>query len=332
MKSWENIFICWLVAFPYVYWKGSYEGVKVHWLWMGSVPLFLLWLFPLRDKIAKLINKTDIFYLLWIITLTVSSLKGIHPIDSVLGGSYRHQGVIFFLSLWVIWKTVQLLSKEKKEKLKKWILWGAIIQSAIVIIQKTVFFLIPTSIVTINGRPIGTIGEPNAVGGFLVMGSAFIPSKSKKTYFLQLLFLAAIFITESRTALFAFLFIFLLKLFNQKKKRLTTKIIAPAILVSAVIITSILLTTSLRMPSRFENRMVYASIAARLIKERPYLGYGAETGEVLFDRSYKEAEMPLVGLIIDRTHNLFLDVTLWSGLIGLSFFITWLTTVYRTYH
>ena len=59
------------------------------------------------------------------------------------------------------------------------------------------------------------------------------------------------------------------------------------------------------------------------ISARPFLGWGAETSETVFNSVYKEAGMPLLGIIIDREHNLILDVLMWSGALGLIFFVGW---------
>ena len=81
--------------------------------------------------------------------------------------------------------------------------------------------------------------------------------------------------------------------------------------------------------SIFENREVIWKHAINLIKERPILGYGAETNEIVFDKAFYESGFPLSNLIIDRAHNLFLDVTLWSGIVGLIFFIGFLIESFK---
>lgn len=54
------------------------------------------------------------------------------------------------------------------------------------------------------------------------------------------------------------------------------------------------------------------------------MGWGAESSEVVIGNSYKESDMPLLGIIVDRSHNLFLDILVWSGAAGLIFFAAWL--------
>ena len=81
---------------------------------------------------------------------------------------------------------------------------------------------------------------------------------------------------------------------------------------------------TVRNDSIFENRAIFWRMAVEGIRERPWLGYGAESGETFYNLKYAQAEMPLNQLIIDRSHNIFLDVVLWSGFFGLTYFLGWL--------
>ena len=56
---------------------------------------------------------------------------------------------------------------------------------------------------------------------------------------------------------------------------------------------------------------------------RPILGYGAESGEVIYHRAFNRRNINLLDFMVDRSHNVFLDVTLWSGVAGLILFMGW---------
>jgi len=60
------------------------------------------------------------------------------------------------------------------------------------------------------------------------------------------------------------------------------------------------------------------------------LGYGTESDEAIFDKAFYESGFPLSNLMIDRAHNLFLDITLWSGVVGLVFFVGFLIESYKS--
>lgn len=108
----EKVFIVWLTLIPFVTFNSAFEGPKILVFWIGGFILFVVWIFSLSSLLEKLITKSDYYYFLWIIILTLSSLVGVHPQDSIIGGSYRHQGIIFFASLWVIGKTISRLDKK----------------------------------------------------------------------------------------------------------------------------------------------------------------------------------------------------------------------------
>ena len=74
----------------------------------------------------------------------------------------------------------------------------------------------------------------------------------------------------------------------------------------------------------FENRLVYWELGLEKVNENLLFGYGAESGEYIYNKAFYENNTPLFGMIVDRSHNLFLDITLWSGIIGLIIFILWL--------
>jgi uncharacterized membrane protein (DUF2068 family) len=74
----------------------------------------------------------------------------------------------------------------------------------------------------------------------------------------------------------------------------------------------------------FESRETIWKLGLEKVKEKPIWGFGAESNEVIYEDAFRKNNLFLVNLIIDRSHNLFIDVTLWSGLVGLIFFASWL--------
>lgn len=245
--------------------------------------------------------KSDFLFIIWLLLLFISSLLGIHPLESILGGSYRHQGVLFFLGLWLVKKTLEILPEEKKLFLKKGIAAAVMLEAVVVILQmllgKTHF-----------ARPLGTLGEPNAVAGFLAIGSFFV-----SFWFLPFL---AIFLTGSRAGIVA-LTVFFLGRFRRLSFVMILFIVFAAVFVFHR-------GAELRPKSKFEDRGLFWQMAATFIKERPIWGWGAESQESLYDKEFARREMPLEGMIVDRAHNLFLDVAIWSGIAGLLAFVGWL--------
>lgn len=312
----QKIFIVWLTLIPFVIWKGSYEGPKVFYFFAGCIALFIFWIIRILVKKKDFeFDKTDYFFLLWIFVLTVASIFGIHPLDSIFGGSYRHQGVIFSLGLWVLAKTIQILSPAGKKLLIKSAGISVIVESVIVLLQLAGGDLY-------MGRPLGTLGETNAVAGTIAMGIYFVYLSFPKL--IVLLPIAAIASTFSRAGILSVLFSAGIYIKGISKK---IKYIFP-VLVIAVLFALIIITGE-KGNSPFENREVIWNLGINEIIKRPILGFGAETGEAVYNKAFYVAGFPLSGLIIDRTHNLFLDVLMWSGIVGLIFFGGWLITGYK---
>jgi O-antigen ligase len=339
---WKKLFIVWVLLLPFIVCPWIFEGAKIFWFWLGGFFLTLLWLVSLRTKLPKIITNVDYWYFSWLSVLLISSTFGIHPLNSIIGGSYRHQGVIFFFTLWLVGKTVFMLSQKQKEVLTRMFSFGVFIESLLIISQNFVGSILPLA--TIDGRPLGTFGEPNAAAGFLAIGTVFLSDNvmgkggSFGGFFgsisLLLIFLAIIF-TESRAAILTFLVvllgIFVIRLVSRTgklhKRKMLLKVWLPAlllvILVSLFIIKSVSLT---RLPSDIEDRRVFWKLGWSAILEKPVFGYGAESGEVVYEEKFSEAALPLYELIVDRSHNLFLDVAMWSGFVGLVLFSGWLIT------
>lgn len=276
-----TIISIWLSILPLVVWNSHFEVPKVFYLLIGS---FFVLLFLILNTNRISLYQRDYWYIAWLIILMISSFLGENAKVSILGGSYRHQGIIFFVCLWFILKFVELLNQKEKIFLYKCLSVSLLIESLIVIL----------------GFKLGTLGETNAVSGLLAMGIFFIlKSFPKWTILFPLIAIIVEFSKSGFLALLPFVF-----------KKFGYLFIALSIIILFII-------KPINSNSRFENREVIWNHAVSIIKENPILGYGAETNEVLFDKAFYESGFPLSNLIIDRSHNLFLDITIWSGILGL---------------
>jgi len=73
--------------------------------------------------------------------------------------------------------------------------------------------------------------------------------------------------------------------------------------------------------SEVEDRRVLWSHAVQIIAGSPVIGYGAEPAELLYEQSFRSKNRELPNIVIDRSHNLILDILLWTGFIGLAVWI-----------
>lgn len=310
-----SIAIAWLATFPFIMLYGAYEGPKIFWLWIGGFILSGWWIIRMiRSRLPK-IDTGEKWFFLWILALLLSSIVGIHPIDSLVGGSYRHQGVLFFFTLLLILLTLKTLSLKQNHALRKFLACGVVIESLIILWQKIAGW---------STRPLGTLGEPNAVAGFLSIGLFWIASSdfSKRVrlllYILTMLGIAA---TGSRAGIATACIVTLgIAWHGIRAKPL---IIAGVLVVGMVCLTLVSAITISRPRSVYESRPLFWQLGVRQVMVRPILGYGAESGEAIYDKAFKQINVRLIDFMVDRSHNLFLDVALWSGVVGLILFGGW---------
>lgn len=312
-----TVFLSLVLAFlPLVVWKGFFEAPKVYiFLFVGMVlTIWRLGYFITKRRFFAL-DRSDLFYFLWLSVLAISSLKGVHPLESFFGGSYRHQGVLFFLALWLVGKTVKEFDVRGRSFLERMVGLAVLLQSVIVFTQYlsgNLYF----------DKPLGTLGEANAVSGYLAIGSFFV----LKNWGVSLIFLpiTATALTFSKSGVLALLP-------NLQALTIKNRYFRGFFMGMSVFAAIIVLVFSLRQgeTSLVENRMVLLKTGIRAVAERPLLGFGAESGEVVYKNAFESDGIFLEGLTIDRSHNLALDITIWSGLIGLSFFLIFLILRFR---
>lgn len=301
-----GIFISWLSVFPFVMLYGAYEGPKVFWLWIGGLILSGWWIIRMIRSRFPAIDAGAKWFLLWILALSIASIAGIHPIDSLVGGSYRHQGVLFFFTLFLVWLTLGAMTFKQKRVLGKFIACGVVVESIIILWQK---------IADWSARPLGTLGEPNAVAGFLAIGLFWIASSDfpkRVRLLVYVLALCVIAATGSRVGIATALIVTI---------GLTRRWVMAVL--GIIGIGLILFITQVRPQSIYESRQLFWQLGVREIIARPVLGYGAESGEVIYDCAFKQINVRLLDFMVDRSHNLFLDVALWSGIVGLILFTGW---------
>jgi O-antigen ligase len=313
----SNIYILWISILPFITWGGRFEIPKVLTFLVGGFVISCFWIYRVLVKKYNFdFSKADVFYILWLLTLIISSLFGVHPFDSIVGGSYRHQGFIFFLTLWLMGKTISILEEDKKKLLIKTFAFGILLESLIVLFQMISGHLY-------FGKPLGTLGEANAVAGFLAIGVFFI-YESLPSICILLPFISILF-SESRTGILSFLVNLgpMVSRFTNKFKRLTW-----AILVTLTLLLLFIFSED-KLNSFFESRSTFWKLGIESIFQRPVLGYGAETGEYVYEWAFYKTGFPLSNLTVDRSHNLFIDITMWSGFTGLILFVGFLLFSYK---
>lgn len=322
------LFVAWLASFPFIILWGAYEGPKIIWLWAGGFLLAVYWIVRIIRRGQFPIRPEDRWYVLWLCALFTASIIGVHPIDSIVGGSYRHQGVLFFLTLYLIAVSVRQIGKEFRARLGLILALGVVAESLLIMIQK---------ISSWATRPSGTFGEPNAAAGYLVFGlfwlwkSAYL-SRTVRIAGSLLIYIAVI-ATGSRIGIIIAFFVLVCSAGLPVSRIAHMRVILITVLLGGLMVIGLNRYVEKKAfdivhgQTDYENRIVYLRYGFEEFRSRPFFGFGAESGEYIYNRAFLKRSVRLEDFMVDRSHNLFLDIALWSGLFGLCAFMLWLAVV-----
>lgn len=321
------LFVIWLSLLPLVMWNGIYEGAKVLYFFSGGFLVTAFTLIRWWQGKPLTIAGTDKLYFLWLAVLLVSSLVGIHPVDSFIGGNYRHQGVLFFFALWLAGKNIGILTKNLKLLLVK-LISVTLLAEGIIVICDYFFKFSNWRLLGYKG-PLGTLGEPNAAAGFIALGLFFIITANRSGKFSEIINFLGISVTavslyllNSVSGAVVFSEILAANIFKNYRQKLLLIFIAAVVPVS--IFAGIYQKQSIDIGQNIETRQLIWKYSRVAILKRPLLGYGPETTAEVFENLFRQNKIAAVSLTIERSHNLLLDLLIWSGLLGAVAFVFWI--------
>ncbi len=313
---------------PLLFWPSpfKFELIKIVFFLGGSFLLVFQLLIRIKkgdfEKHWQKINKNWFF---WVGILLISTLLNQKIPFGLLTGGYRHQGAIFFLLLGLLIVIIKTLDQKTRRDIFSWATIAILIETFIVWFQ-WLAIKVNLPILSYNQRPIGTLGEPSAVAGFLILGLPILAYSLHQPVILSISLLAtvvAIFLTGSKAGILALLAELLVFYFFWKKGLPFKKLLLGFSLILFVSV-GIIGVWQEKGKSPFEDRWLIWKLGIEAIKEKPLFGYGAEGIISVYETQYQKIDRTLEGMIVERSHNLFLDVILFSGLVGLVFFSRWL--------
>jgi O-antigen polymerase len=313
---------------PFFFWPSpvKFELAKIFLFFSAGffLVIYLLTNFNLKT-FERYFKNLDKIWFLWVGILFLSTLINQSFPDGFLLGGYRHQSVLFFFILGLF---VLIIKEQKTESLRQILKWAslAIILETLIIFGQWLAIKFNFPILSYNQRPIGTIGEPNAVAGFLVLGLPILVTSFSQPLIPFLAVILAVLLTGSKAGILAILAELIISVFLWKKEIPYKKLILATALILIVLL-GILGVYLEKGESHFENRWLIWNLGIKAVQEKPILGYGAEGIIAVYDKEFKQIDLTLEGLAIDRSHNLFLDIALFSGLMGLTVFYLWLWRV-----
>lgn len=308
---------------PLIFWPSplKFELAKVICFSIASffLVISLLLKFHQETKIKKDFLSYNNTWLFWVGFLLLSTILNGRIVPGLLGNGYRYQGVLFFLALGVWMMVFEILTKKEKRNIAWWWIGMVVAIESLIILTQWFLLKLGFPILSYNARPIGTFGEPNAAAGFLVMGlpalTAFFP------FYFIFLTIIAIILTGSKAGLGALLAQGII--LSYLKLKIPGKKFLLILGLSIILLAGIFGVWQERNQSLFENRWLIWNLGIKAALEKPVLGYGAEGIINIYEKQFKSIDRPLVELMVDRSHNLFLDIILFSGFLGLVFFLKW---------
>lgn len=330
----------------------GYEQIKVFSFLILVSLLTLGWLLH-KPKYSLKFSKVKLFSALFIISLTISSFLGANPFNSIVGSQPYFQGLIVYYYLWLF---CLLISSFKPDLtiISKAISVSAFLVSFLAIKDFVLLYLFHQTVPTYAGRVVSTFGQPNFYAGFLLISLPFIfwtvvHTKSHLRLFFSLsllLSICAIFISGSRSCeliLFLALFISLFKLIKSKIKYLLSAFVVLSIILTIIFsfqnyagIFEIEMLKPLQNRqwvswSSPEKRVFIWPVIIDLISQKPLLGYGIDSLGLIWADHFAQLKpelgqisalnFDLQNLVIDRSHNYLLDILIFSGAIGLFFWL-----------
>ncbi len=325
----------------------SFELPKVLLFYLLST-LTLVGLLYSNPKIHK-INTIHLLGVLFLVWLFLSSVVGANFEHSLFGSYFRRQGLITWFGYFLLFISAGVAIKNQEWRLK--ISWAITISSTMVAILGIIQFLMlwvlgNSAQLLYNGRIISTFGQPNFLGAYLVASIPFVwylfsctKKRSAKSLLLTslIILVLAIIFTFSRSSWLALAIISLIWAFSHYKMFLTA--LTGLIIIFAILGNLFPILVS-REWSRFqvdlnkqwsaENRTQIAEKSVELISKRPITGWGAENLLLTFPMVVQADDVGLRDIVVDSAHNLFLDLSVESGLIGGALFLLFILAIFLT--
>lgn len=318
----------------------GYEQIKVLAIYFSVFITLILWLILfIRKKVSFNIDRLDLLAFFFLAWLTFTSVLSQNLELSFIGTYPYHQGILFYLSLFLL----SLIIKSLKIDIKKIALgftFSAILVSTIAIFQFFELNILKKDIFNYAGRVISTFGQPNLYAGFLVLTLPFITKIKKYSKVILVLLIIGILVSLSRTAIIiSFIFIIFL-LWNIKKRY--SKLLIIFSLIGTVFYLALIFKQEFIKPldqewlinNSAERRIFVYRISLDAFLKKPLIGYGVDNIPASLKPLYLDKEAKpsfyhsLRNLNIERSHNYYLDILLFSGLPALILYLTLIVSFY----
>lgn len=311
--------------------------------------LLLVWLFYIfvSKNIKIKIDWLTIIFFLFLFFLFISSLFGVDFSFSFWSNIERSEGLLLWLHLFVFFFVLRNFIQTRKE-------WNILLDIFFFVAQfvALVGFLQYLGVDFINkigggdARVASTIGNAAYLAGYLVFATFFglyLNFKKQhllwKFYYLPLAALDVFVVLQTGTrgafiALIMSFFLFVVyNIFASKNKKLKTFFLSALVVLCFLGLfvyvnkdkpliqnnSALHRITSISLSERTaQTRLMTWNSAWQGFKERPFLGYGQDNFQIVFNKYFNPEIYSHAGSQIwfDRAHNIFIDHLVNGGLIG----------------
>lgn len=283
--------------------EGNFEFSKV---------LFFLCIWALFSIyfLLKKRFRTNIFILIFIVWVTLSTIFSSFPFLSFFWGTAKWHGLLLFLELFFFSSIFLWLENQERKQIIKYILLGSILLYTIAIYER---FFPSHDYGELTKRAIGTFWHPSYLAIYILMTLPFLYEKifnNKKLKYIPFLFMSIVTLILTQHVFWCFLAVcFTLYFFYEKRLQLLYSIGVP---LSIILWWWLLLNTFPEKLHSFISRFyIWESTAYALIASPKilFIWNGPETLNTLFS-SFKVPELYIFENFwysADRAHNIFLD-------------------------
>lgn len=274
----------------------------------------------------------------FLIILSLSSVFGIHPFESLVGKYPYYQGLIIYWFLFLFFLITSEIKISKKEFVKT-IVFAALAVSGVSIIQFVILDLLNIEIPNYAGRVVSTFGQPNLYSGFLLLSLPFASQLKFKKYLVILIISIGIILSFSKLAIILLFGLSLIWLFKKIKDKGALIFLALVFLLNALVFSlgnssGIIWDEVLRPLTNqgtegdvIEKRIYIIPVMLDIYSKSPVFGFGIDSINNLYRayfadfkpelKNYPPLYFNLMNLTLDRSHNYFLDLLIFSGFPGL---------------
>jgi len=301
-----------------------------------------------RDAV-QLRQLTPVSAALGLVTLTwlVAALLGVDRLRSLFGSYYRQFGVVTFVCLFLLALVAERLYQSPAARSR--LILAVVATAGAVALYGLLQFvgLDPLRLPLPPGRRVvSTLGQPNVTGGFLAMalpltlsGALAARLPRRLSLLSAVTILPSLLLTQSRGAWVGAalgLAATVLLVWRGGRRPLCNAALLLLGAVALILGATVLLQRPTALEGRLRQeltlgrtstsaRLAVLGPTVRLIQDRPILGYGPETMDLVFDRVYPPAlaRYEPRQSVTDRADNEFLDAAISAGIAGVLAMTLW---------